>query len=397
MSQAGSQRSASWRPGRSVPPRVLIISGSVGAGHDGAAEALATRLRASGMRVDRRDFLDALPGPVRATLRGCYAAIVTFAPWAFGWAFTNVERGGAMHRLSMALCALAKRRVAQWLQAEYQGVVSTYPFASQTVGQLRASGQMQCPAVTFLTDPAVHRLWVHPGVDHHLTVTQATADQGAGDYQTVMQVGGPLVGAAFRRAPDSTAALRARSSIRAELDISQQTAVALILTGSLGMGDVVATVEAVVAGGAAVPIVACGRNERLRRSLAPQLGVRALGWREDVADLMMAADVLITNAGGLSFTEALVIGLPAVCFAPIPGHGRANAQVLNASGLAPWARTTAELTEALKAATRPGHRHRLVPAPDCRVDKFVAELATGQPGDQSQPRRATRRRRRAAA
>jgi len=218
-------------------------------------------------------------------------------------------------------------------------------------------------------------------VDHHLTVTEATANHGVRTYRTPMQVGGPLVGAAFWRPPDSTAAWAARSSIRTELGVCQQTAVALIVTGSLGMGDVEATVEAVLAGGAAVPVVACGRNERLRRSLAPRLGVRALGWREDVADLMMAADVLITNAGGLSFTEALVIGMPAICFAPIPGHGRANAQVLHDTGLAPWAHTTAELTEALALATRPGHRHQLAPAPACRIDEFVAELAAAQPAD----------------
>ena len=111
----------------------------------------------------------------------------------------------------------------------------------------------------------------------------------------------------------------------------------------------------------------------------------------------MAADVLITNAGGLPLTEAHVIGLPAVCFALIPAQGWANARVLNASGLAPWARTTSDLTGALTAATRPGHRYRLVPAPDCRVDESVAELATGQRADQLQPRRITRHWRRAAA
>ena len=45
--------------------------------------------------------------------------------------------------------------------------------------------------------------------------------------------------------------------------------------------------------------------------------------------------MLVHNAGGLSFTEALVAGLPAVTYRPIPGHGRANAAVLDAAGLAP--------------------------------------------------------------
>jgi UDP-N-acetylglucosamine:LPS N-acetylglucosamine transferase len=62
--------------------------------------------------------------------------------------------------------------------------------------------------------------------------------------------------------------------------------------------------------------------------------------------------VLVQNAGGLSFTEALVSGLPAVTYRPIPGHGRANARVLDEAGLAPLARTPDELAVVLSAALR---------------------------------------------
>jgi UDP-N-acetylglucosamine:LPS N-acetylglucosamine transferase len=145
----------------------------------------------------------------------------------------------------------------------------------------------------------------------------------------------------------------------------------------LGLGDVEGTVEAVLAGGAAVPLVVCGRNEGLRRKLAGRLGPRALGWRDDVPDLMAASDVLVTNAGGLSFTEALVIGLPAVSFAVLPGHGEANAQVLDAAGLAPWARTEEELAEALTAALDPRRRQSRLMGPPSQVHDLVAGLATG--------------------
>lgn len=379
-------------------PRVLIVSGSVGAGHDGAAAALATRLRGEGVHVDQQDYLQALPAVVRGVLAGCYALIVNYAPAAFGWLFASIERHAVTHQLSLAICGLAQRRVEQWLRPGYQAVVSTYPLASQTLGQLRGSGRLGCPVVTFLTDPAVHRLWVHSAVDHHLTVTQATADHGSSQYAVPMQVGGPLVAAAFSRPTTSPAAAAARAAIRAQWGVDDATPVALVLTGSLGMGDVSATVDAVLAGGVAVPVVACGRNERLRRQLSDQLGARALSWRDDMPDLMAAADVLITNAGGLSFTEALVAGLPAVCFAPIPGHGQANAAVLHAAGLAPWARTHADLTLALRAATSPGRRTPLATPPPCAVDVFVTRLFTTEVADlPRRPRRFSRRRPRAAA
>ncbi len=365
------------RPG----PRVLIVSGSVGAGHDGAADALAARLRAAGVQVDQRDYLSAFPGPVGAAMRESYALSVNYLPSIFEWLFTNIEHRTLVYRLSLAFCRLAQRRVQRWVRPGYDAVVSTYPFASQTLGRLRARGELGCPVVTFLTDPAVHRLWVHSGVDHHLTVTEATAEQGVHRYGVPMQLGGPLVAETFSRPPQDPAALRARARIRTELGLAQDTPVALILSGSLGLGDVAATVKAVLAGGAAVPVVVCGHNEVLRRQLAQHHGVRALGWRPDMPDLMAAADVLLTNAGGLSFTEALVAGLPAVCFAPIPGHGRANAALLDAAGLSPWVRTPTELTTALQVATSRAHKAHRALAPPCLVGIFVEHLAAGHHHD----------------
>jgi UDP-N-acetylglucosamine:LPS N-acetylglucosamine transferase len=116
----------------------------------------------------------------------------------------------------------------------------------------------------------------------------------------------------------------------------------MLAAGSLGLGDLVGTAREVTAAGL-TPLVLCGRNEALRRRAAREPGTVALGWRTDVDRLLQVADVLVQNAGGLSFTEALVAGLPSVTYRPIPGHGRANAAVLERAGLAPWARDAADL------------------------------------------------------
>jgi UDP-N-acetylglucosamine:LPS N-acetylglucosamine transferase len=58
--------------------------------------------------------------------------------------------------------------------------------------------------------------------------------------------------------------------------------------------------------------------------------------------------VLVHNAGGLTLTEALTAGLPAVTFRPIPGHGTANAATLAEAGLAPWPKDVAELAEVVR-------------------------------------------------
>jgi processive 1,2-diacylglycerol beta-glucosyltransferase len=144
-------------------------------------------------------------------------------------------------------------------------------------------------------------------------------------------------------------------------------------------------VRSITSSGVGEVVVLCGRNDGLRKQLSTQPGVVALGWRDDVPELMAAADVLVHNAGGLSLTEALTAGLPPVTFRPIPGHGIANSQVLADAGLAPWPKDDAELVEAIrKQAIDRGDPSCVVVNPDTTalvlelLDERDQQVARGQ-------------------
>jgi UDP-N-acetylglucosamine:LPS N-acetylglucosamine transferase len=335
-------------------PRVLIISGSVGAGHDGAARELARRLTERGAHVDQRDWLAAIPRPGQHLLREGYTTSVGYVPAFFEWLFQGIDHTRWVRSTAIAACRLGAAAVREWAVGGYDAIVSTYPLASQTLGQLKQSGRLNTPVATYLTDPAVHRLWVHRHVDRHLTVTQATAAQGEERYGVPMRAVGALVPPQFGRSVSPAW----RASVRAGLGLDPARPIALVMAGSLGLGAVPAAVDAIQSTDVCDTLVLCGRNSRLRTGLAGRPGVTALGWRDDVADLMAASDVLVHNAGGLSLTEALVAGLPAVTYQPLPGHGRANAAVLEDCGLAAWPRTDQELGVALQRAIDRGPADR---------------------------------------
>ncbi|MDT7713295.1 MAG: processive 1,2-diacylglycerol beta-glucosyltransferase [Pseudonocardiales bacterium] len=364
--------------------RVLVISGSVGAGHDGAADELVSRLAKLGVAADRRDYLDALPRVCHYILRDGYRLSIGYWPAFFDWLFANLERTGWVRRVALWLCKVAQRDVLRWV-GDHDVVVSTYMLSSQTLGQLKEAGLVHATLVTFLTDPAVHRTWVHPAVDHHVTVTEATAEQGRLEYHTPMQAVGGLVSPRFAEPVDAAR----REQLRAELGLSPDGLVILLATGSLGMGDVPNVVRSLSSSGIGEVVVLCGRNERLRKQLSAEPGVHALGWRDDVPELMAAADVLIHNAGGLSLTEALTAGLPAVTYRPIPGHGTANSQILADAGLAPWPRDEAELVDAIrKQAVHRGDPSHVVRHPDTAalVLNLLAERdQAAVPGQDSLP------------
>jgi UDP-N-acetylglucosamine:LPS N-acetylglucosamine transferase len=97
----------------------------------------------------------------------------------------------------------------------------------------------------------------------------------------------------------------------------------------------------------------------------------------------------VHNAGGLSLTEALTAGLPAVTYRPIPGHGIANSQILADAGLAPWPQDEAELVAAIRQyAGRRGDPSHVVLNQDTAAVVMALLAERGQhavPGQDSLP------------
>lgn len=318
--------------------RIAIVSGSVGAGHDGVARELARRLEERGHKVDVLDLLDGFPLLVRILLSSAYVMTVKVAPFIYELTCWLAERSRPFQRLADAVCCTS----CNWLAAAVADadlVVATYPPAGRAVGRLKRTGRLSVPTVTYLTDPAPNYLWVHPDVDLHLTMGEATATEAQERYGVPVSASGPVVDAAFR----TTSRESARAYLRETLGLEPEAKVALVLLGSLGVGNVRSALEALKRAGM-FPVVLCGRNKRLYRRLRRVPGAAALGWRSDVPALLAGADLVVHNAGGLALTESLVAGVPAITFASLPGHGKANARTLERSGTAPWARSAAELT-----------------------------------------------------
>lgn len=324
--------------------RVVIVSGSVGAGHDGVARQLAARLRSQGHEVEVLDLLDGFPRWAAITLGSAYLLVLRHAPVLYEAVCWLVERSKAVQRAADVVCCSA----VPWLRsrvADADLIVATYPPASRALGQLRASGELETPVVTYLTDPAPNYLWVHPSIDRHLTMSRATAAEAQRRYGLPMFPAGPLTDPVWRSTPRAMA----RRHLQDVVGISDGTPIGILLLGSLGMGDVRPAARALRAAGVH-PVVLCGRNAALLRRLSGEPDTTALGWRTDTASLVAGADLVVHNAGGLSLTESLVAGIPSLTFRPIPGHGRANARTLDESGLVPWARSAEELTRLARAA-----------------------------------------------
>ena len=144
-------------------------------------------------------------------------------------------------------------------------IVSVYPLASLVLGRMRRKKQLRVPVLTYLTDFAVHSLWVHKGIDRHLAVSEISAQtaESRGGKQAVAR--GPLVSDRFREVEYD------RDAVRTNLGLAPDERAVLVVAGSWGVGDVIETVEAIGRSGEFHPITVCGTR---RRPARPARGAR---------------------------------------------------------------------------------------------------------------------------
>lgn len=329
--------------------RVLVVSASMGAGHDGAGRELVRRLKAEGYEAEMRDYLDSAPLRIGVLLKSSYQFQMKYLAWSYDLTYRLLYRvPGLCPPIGRVMTRLTGPQLLRWAE-DFRAdvIVSTYPLTSVVLGELRKGGRLAAPCLNFITDFGVHPFWTHPGIDLNMAVHSRSAVAAERRSGRPSIATGPMVSPRFAEAND-------RAATRAELGLSPQERAILIVSGSWGVGDVASTFRTLTANGRFVPIVVCGRDERLRRRLSRISGGRVLGWTDDMPALMAATDALVENAGGLTAMEAFSVGLPVISFRPIAGHGKENTAEMQAAGVSRVARTPRQLVSFLDEVTAAG-------------------------------------------
>ncbi len=336
----------SHRPLPSEGWRVLILSASVGGGHNAAAAVIQNDLLQAGHRACIVDGLALASPRVDRYFQWAYPWQLQWIPWLYDWQI-RLSNGRRVARAVRWLCAaLWSERLLDLIGIVRPDlIVSTYPLMTAVLGRLRAQGRVQCPCAAVVTDYGVHRLWTAPGMDLHLVVSGESARQVV-DADGRVEIMQPPVNPAYRL-------LRDREAARARLDLPRRDFIALVVGGAWGIGDL-EEIAADVAASGVYTVIVCGRNAALASRLAHRFAgietVRVLGWTDELPWYMAAADCLVQSAGGLTCLEAVTARLPIVLYRPIAGHGQLNAETMERAGAAHWARSAEELRALLRAA-----------------------------------------------
>ncbi len=309
---------------RTVSDRqALLLSGSIGMGHDQLAEACATSLESAGWSTRTIDLVRLLGTGVGAAsgamMRGMLAMpgvfdAIHFSVLRTGNRFAELGEAASRYRLIPRLRPL--------LDADPPDLaLSVFATGASAVGAL-ASRYPGMRHIVFCTDATPHRLWIHPGVDLYL-VTSAVAEQAVRRFQPdarILVVHAPVRVAFYH--PLS------QSSARSRVGVPEKERCVLLMSGAWGIGPVAQAARAIADAGVHVLAVA-GHNYRLesklRAAARQQPLVHPYGFCDRIPELMAACDLVITSSGD-TCTEARVIGRPLLLLDVVQGHGRDNVQ-----------------------------------------------------------------------
>jgi processive 1,2-diacylglycerol beta-glucosyltransferase len=319
--------------------RVLILTASIGEGHDLPARELAAGLRERGAEVTVADLLRAMGPLIERIVMGGSNALLFELSYVLAVRIPFTRR--LQENLGMLLGGRGLRRLIEAERPDM--IVSTYP----GVLPLLARMDLGVPMVSAITDLAALAPWVHPAFALHLiTQAESVAEVRRRAPRTrVAHVRG-LTRAEFEHPVDAAQARRS-------LGLPADGPVAVVSGGGWAVGDLEGAARAAVAAGAHA-VALCGRDAELHARLGAIEGVDAWGFTDRMGDLLAAADVLVHSTAGLTVLEAQVRGTRVISYGYGAGHIRVNNRAFTQLDMADVARTPAELRAALsRALARP--------------------------------------------
>jgi processive 1,2-diacylglycerol beta-glucosyltransferase len=333
--------------------RILILTASVGEGHDLPARTLADQLRdeSPGAEVVIEDGLRAM-GQAFVLVNERAPGVVFFRfQWLWDAAFWLFVGLAPTRRLTQWLVRkLGSRGVLRLVdEVKPDVIVSVYPMTTEVLGGLRRTGRLHVPVVAAITDLAMMHYWAAPGIDLHIVTHPESIDEVrevAGVGSAIEAVHG-LTRPEFAEPCDPVAA-------RAALDLPAQGKVVLVSGGGWGVGDLESAVQVALKLDVAVVACLCGRNDEVQERLLARFRnderVRVVGFTEQMSEWLAAADALVHSTGGLTVLEAYVRGCPAISYGWGRGHIRANNAAFRRYGIADVVRSRSELSRALGRA-----------------------------------------------
>ncbi|WP_236575782.1 MGDG synthase family glycosyltransferase [Paenibacillus sp. USDA918EY] len=358
-------------------PRILILTAGYGEGHLQVSRALKQGFLSKQIYdlhiVDLMKEAHPILNSVSSRLYRMSAYSSQLGLDYYGWSYymtRDTSPAGSLHRY---LNVIGKRKMLEMTESvRPDAIINTFPFGAVTETGRRFS----IPTSTVITDYALHSRWVHPETDKYYVATETLKNELIRTYgvaQDRVRVTGIPVRTAFYHTANA-----AEASVSVETGPGRHRV--LIMAGCFAVfHHVVELVQQLLRKEDCDIVLVCGRHSRmvakLRSLFSNSPAVNVLGYVERLHELMASSACIVTKAGGVTLSEALVLKLPVFIFKPYGGQERENARFFKRSGLGDIAHDIRELGEKIVRFLRD-------PAASDRIRNNMTILHNGEAAEQ---------------
>lgn len=303
---------------------VLLLSAPIGSGHKLAAEALQQVLAANeAVHVVHGNIFDFFPHFIGTVFLKSYLQMLQHFPWMYKFMYRwgNQENGSLwMKNIINGILAKLGRKYLENIAPD--AVIATHATPAGIVGLYKRSLPHKLFLGAVITDFTVHKWWICQGVDTYFIADSRLACRLPAAAE--IKAFGIPVRQKFAEADGD--------AVRQEFGWQPHDKVCLLLGGGEGllpMAEIVAVLTRAQITGLQI-VAVTGHNSQLERALqnykAKNLAV--YGFTERLPEIMAAADIVVSKAGGLTSAEVLSLGKKFIIYKPLPGQEEGNAVFL---------------------------------------------------------------------
>ena len=355
----------------------LILSCGTGGGHNSAAKAIAAEMHMRGHRTTILNPYTLYSQKLAAKIDSTYVSMVQNRPLLFG----AVYSAGQMYRKLPCKSPVyyVNRRMIPIMENylsnhHYDVIIMTHLYAAEIITNLK-DRHIELPKTIFVsTDYVCIPFTEETECDAYIVPAKDLV-------KNYVQLGIPKEKIHPFGIPTdhSFSKTENKEDVRKRLHLDLQKKYILIAGGSMGGGTIKDTMDALIKGFSGrkdvALLIVCGTNQKLYDALAsnPAENITVVGYTDDMAQYLHAADLFITKPGGLSSTEAAVCGIPILRTAAIPGCESYNAEFFQATGMSAFCRTPDEaLAKATELLFNDEEASAMLQSQQDQIDKFAA-------------------------
>ena len=312
--------------------KILILSAATGGGHMRASHAIEDYIRenAHGARVEVVDTLKSISPILDKTICDGYHFLATKTPKVFGKLYQKTNEDSTLSSMVPKFNSLFSQKLLPVLE-DFQPdvIITTHPFATEMVSNLKEKGLTEAPLICILTDYGPHKAWIAKNVDAYVVSSEDMVPEmqymGVPE-ERIYPFGIPVHDAFFYKED--------KRKLLADLKLNPDLPTILVMAGSFGVSNILRIYRNIVELDTPFQmIVITGRNQRLYEAFEREIEespkeTKLVFFTSEVEKYMHASDLIITKPGGLTVSEALACNIPLAVFDAIPGQEEDNANFL---------------------------------------------------------------------